>query len=136
LDFRVLVIDDRPEFTNKERFPDADETIAEDLASAKRTLEVYSASYIAIVTRGHQNDIEVLEWAITTTAAYIGMVGSKRKVSTAFAYLKSKGVTQEQLDRVHSPIGLPIGAETPEEIAVSIIAEIIQVRRQSTKQQT
>ncbi len=130
IDFHVTVIDDRPEFANAERFPEADETIAEDMASVTKQLDINSASYIVIVTRGHQKDTEVVQWAVTTPAAYIGTIGSKRKIHTAFAYLKTKGITQEQLDRVHSPIGLPIGAETPEEIAVSIMAEIIQVRRQ------
>ncbi len=130
VDFRVVVIDDRPEFANAERFPEADETIAEDMTSVMQRLDINSSSYIVIVTRGHQNDTQVLEWAVATPAAYVGMIGSKRKIQTIFSYLKTKGITQEQLDRVHSPIGLPIGAETPEEIAVSIMAEIIQVRYQ------
>jgi xanthine dehydrogenase accessory factor len=130
VDFRVVVIDDRPEFANAERFPEADETIAEDMTSLMQRLDIDRFSYIVIVTRGHQNDTQALEWAVSTPAAYIGMIGSKRKIHTIFSYLKTKGITQEQLDRVHSPIGLPIGAETPEEIAVSIMAEIIQVRRQ------
>jgi xanthine dehydrogenase accessory factor len=130
VDFRVVVIDDRPEFANAERFPDADETIAEDMTSIIQRLDIDGFSYIVIVTRGHQNDTQALEWAVSTPAGYVGMIGSKRKIHTIFSYLKTKGITQEQLDRVHSPIGLPIGAETPEEIAVSIIAEIIQVRRQ------
>ena len=130
VDFHITVIDDRTEFANAERFPEANETIAEDIASVTKRLDVNSASYIVIVTRGHQQDTKVLEWAVRTPAGYIGMIGSKRKIHTAFADLKTKGITQEQLDRVHSPIGLPIGAETPEEIAVSIMAEIIQVRHQ------
>jgi xanthine dehydrogenase accessory factor len=130
LAYRVTVIDDRPEYANAERFPDADETIAEDFTSAIRRLTVNSSSYIVIVTRGHQSDGMVLEWAARTPAAYVGMIGSKRKVQTIFAHLKSQGITQEQLARIHAPIGLSIGAETPEEIAVSIMAEIIQVRRQ------
>ena len=130
VDFRVVVIDDRPEFANAERFPEADEVIAADMASIMPQLDINSSSYIVIVTRGHQNDTQVLEWAATTPAAYVGMIGSKRKIRAAFSYLKTKGITQEQLDRVHSPIGLPIGAETPEEIAVSIMAEMIQVRVQ------
>lgn len=131
VDFRVVVIDDRPEFANAERFPEADEVIAGDMASLMPQLDINSSTYIVIVTRGHQKDTQVLEWAAKTPAAYVGMIGSKRKVCTAFSYLKTKGITQEQLDRVHSPIGLPIGAETPEEIAVSIMAEMIQVRSRS-----
>ena len=133
VDFCVTIIDDRPEFANAERFPEADETIAEDLTSVTKRLDINSSSYIVIVTRGHQDDTRVLEWAVTTPAVYIGMIGSKRKIHTVFSYLKTKCITQEQLDRVHSPIGLPIGAETPEEIAVSIMAEIIQVRYQLSK---
>jgi xanthine dehydrogenase accessory factor len=131
VDFYVTIIDDRPEFANAERFPEADETIAEDMASVMKRLNINSASYIVIVTRGHQKDTNVLEWAVTTPAAYIGMIGSKRKIRTSFSHLKTKGITQKQLDRVHSPIGLSIGAEIPEEIAVAIMAEIIQVRRQT-----
>ena len=130
VDFRVTIIDDRPEFANHERFPEADETIAEDMASVIKRLTINGSSYIVIVTRGHMKDEQVLEWAATTAAGYIGMIGSKRKIKTSFTYLQTKGITREQLDKVHSPIGLAIGAETPEEIAVAIMAEIIQVRRQ------
>lgn len=130
VNFHIVVIDDRAEFANAERFPEADETIAEDLESVMHRLDVNSSSYIAIVTRGHQNDAKVLKWAVTNQAAYVGMIGSKGKVRTTFAHLKTEGVTQDQLNRVHAPIGLPIGAETPEEIAVSIMAEIIQVYHQ------
>jgi xanthine dehydrogenase accessory factor len=133
VDFRVTIIDDRPEFSNPKRFPEADETIAEDMASAMKRLEINGSSYIVIVTRGHMKDEQVLEWAVTTPAGYIGMIGSKRKIKTSFTYLQTKGITREQLDKVHSPIGLAIGAETPEEIAVAIMAEIIQVRRQLAK---
>jgi len=133
VDFRVVVIDDRPEFANAERFPDADETIADDISSAVQRLNINGSSYIVIVTREHKDDAQVLEWAAATRAAYVGMIGSRKKIQKIFSYLKTKGITQEQLDRVHSPIGLPIGAETPEEIAVSIMAEIIQVRRREDK---
>ena len=129
--FRIVVIDDRSEFANAERFPEADETMAGELSSILPKLDINGSSYIVIVTRGHQHDAQVLEWAVTTQAAYVGMIGSRKKIHTIFSYLKSKGITQEQLDRVHSPIGLAIGAETPEEIAVSIVAELIQVRHAS-----
>ena len=128
VEFRIVVIDDRSEFANSERFPEADETIAEEIAAAMPRLAINRSSYIVIVTRGHQNDAEALEWAAKTEAAYVGMIGSKRKIQAIFSHLLAKGITRKQLDRVHSPIGLPIGAETPEEIAVSIMAEIIQVR--------
>ena len=130
VDFQVTIVDDRREFANPERFPEADETIAEDIASVTGRLSINGSSYIVIVTRGHQKDEQVLQWAVATPAAYVGMIGSKRKIHVAFEFLKTKGVTQQQLDRVHSPIGLAIGAETPEEIAVAIMAEIIQIRHQ------
>ncbi|MDA8126971.1 MAG: XdhC/CoxI family protein [Deltaproteobacteria bacterium] len=130
VDFRIVVIDDRPEFANAERFPEAAETISGDLAAAMERLAVNGSSYIVIVTRGHQHDAQALEWAAQTDAAYVGMIGSRKKIRTIFDYLLTRGVTQAQLDRVHSPIGLPIGGETPEEIAVSIVAELIQVRHQ------
>jgi len=128
--FRVIIIDDRPEFANPGRFPEVDETITEDMKAVKERLNINSASYIVIVTRGHQNDSKVLEWTAPLPAAYIGMIGSKRKIKMAFDLMKTKGVTSEQLDKVRAPIGLSIGAETPEEIAVAIMAEIIQVRHQ------
>lgn len=128
--FRIVVIDDRVEFANAERFPEADETMAGEIAPLLPKLNINGSSYIVIVTRGHQHDAQVLEWAVTTQAAYVGMIGSRKKVATLFSHLQSKGITQAQLDRVHAPIGLAIGAETPEEIAVSIIAEVIQIRRE------
>jgi xanthine dehydrogenase accessory factor len=136
VDFRVVVIDDRPEFANAERFPEADKAISGNMTSIIPQLDINGSSYIVIVTRGHQNDSQVLEWAVSTPAAYVGMIGSRKKIHTIFSYLKSKGITQEQLDRVHSPIGLPIGAETPEEIAVSIMAEVIQDHRQRMDRQS
>jgi xanthine dehydrogenase accessory factor len=134
VDFNVTIIDDRPEFANAERFPEADKTIVEDMTKVKEQLNINSSAYIVIVTRGHQNDSKVLEWAVASPAAYVGMIGSKRKIHTCFEYLKTKGITQEQLDRVHAPIGLAISAETPEEIAVAIMAEIIQIRHQGTEE--
>ncbi|HUT70582.1 MAG TPA: XdhC/CoxI family protein [Desulfatiglandales bacterium] len=128
--FKVVVIDDRPEFANRERFPEADEVIAQDLPLAFPQLTTNRASYIAIVTRGHLQDETVLEWAVKTDAAYIGMIGSKKKNQTVFSHLKARGIPEKRLKEVHAPIGLNINAKTPEEIAVSIIAEIIKARRQ------
>jgi xanthine dehydrogenase accessory factor len=133
LDFRVIILDDRPEFANPERFPEVDETIAGDMAAAKDKLNINTSSYIVIVTRGHLNDGQVLEWTAKTNAAYVGMIGSKRKIKMIFEKMLSKGVTQAELTRVHTPIGLEIGAETPEEIAVAIMAEIIQVKNRQEK---
>lgn len=127
--FAVVVVDNRPEFANRNRFPEADEIFAEDFIEVFTKLKVNKASYIVIVTRGHQFDATVLEWAVTTEAAYIGMIGSKRKKKTVFSHLQSKGVSKDVLEGIHAPIGVDINAETPEEIAVSIMAEIIKVRR-------
>ena len=127
--FKVVVIDDRQQFANQERFPEAEQVIAEEFPFVFEKLPVNRASYLVIVTRGHAYDQEVLQWALTTEAKYIGMIGSRKKIQTLYANLKGKGVVPEKLKRVHAPIGLSIGALTPEEIAVSIMAEMIQVRR-------
>lgn len=127
--FRVAVIDDRPEFANRERFPEAEEVIAEEFSSALKKLKTARESYLVILTRGHAYDQETLEWALGTEARYVGMIGSRKKVQTVFSNLKEKGVSEEKLNSVHSPIGMDIGAETPEEIAVSIVAEMIRERR-------
>lgn len=127
--FEVAVIDDRTEFANRERFPDAALVIADEFAAAVKKLKVNRTSYLVIVTRGHLQDEEVLEWAAQTEAKYVGMIGSGKKIQTLYSNLKKKGISQERLKRVHAPIGLDIGAETPEEIAVSIVAEMIQVKR-------
>lgn len=129
LDFRVVVIDDRKEYANPERFPEADKTVAGAYPNTFSQLSVNPYSYIIIVTRGHAFDQTVLEWAITTNACYIGMIGSRKKIKTIYDNLGAKGVSEAALKQVHAPIGLNINAETPEEIAVSILAEIIQVRR-------
>ena len=128
--FRVVVIDDRPEFANRERFPEADEVIAQDFPAAFPRLTTNRTSYIAIVTRGHLQDETVLEWAVRTDAAYIGMIGSRKKNQTVFSHLQAKGIPEKRLKEVHAPIGLNINAKTPEEIALSIIAEIIKARRE------
>ncbi|MFH0813040.1 MAG: XdhC/CoxI family protein [Pseudomonadota bacterium] len=129
LDYQVVIIDDRKEYANPARFPEADKTIADDYPNTFSQVSVDKFSYIVIVTRGHAHDQTVLEWAITTDAQYIGMIGSRKKIKTIYEHLMTQGVNEDTLKRVHAPIGLDINAETPEEIAVSIIAEIINVRR-------
>lgn len=127
--FRVVVIDDRDDYANAGRFPDAEEIIiTEDFGHALDNLPIDADSYLIIVTRGHQHDRVVLEQALETDAYYIGMIGSRRKRELIYAALREKGVTDKQLARVHCPIGLPINAETPEEIAVSIVSELVQER--------
>lgn len=129
VDFRVIVLDDRPEFANRDRFPDAAEThVIPDFQSAFDGLTIDADSYLVILTRGHAHDRTVLEGALRTDAGYVGMIGSRKKRNAIYKKLLSGGFTQEDIDRVHSPIGLSIGAETPEEIGVSIVAELIQVR--------
>jgi len=129
LGFKIVVIDDRAEFADPQRFPEAELTIAEDYAKSFQKLKIDKLSYIVIVTHGHKGDETVLEGALATEAKYIGMIGSRTKNQTVFSHLLAKGVSQEQVDKVHAPIGLDIHAQTPEEIAVSILAEIIEVRR-------
>lgn len=127
--FRVVVVDDRPEYANAERFPEARETVVTpDFAHAVEDRPIDKDSYIVIITRGHQFDRVVLEQALKTNAEYIGMISSRRKRDVMYTSLRESGVPQSALDGVHSPIGLAIGGETPEEIAVSIVAEIISVR--------
>ena len=127
--FKVTIIDDREEFANQDRFPEADKIIAEETEKALTHLKITPSTYIIIVTRGHLKDEEVLGSVIRSGATYIGMIGSRKKNATVFQRLTKKGISQEELDKVHTPIGIDINAETPEEIAVSIMAEIIQVRR-------
>jgi xanthine dehydrogenase accessory factor len=127
--FRIVVVDDRPAFSNPARFPESDRTLVLPMGSAFRHLTVDEGSYIVAATRGHQHDEPVIEQALRTPAAYIGMLGSRRKVAIMWERLRKRGVTEEDLARVHAPVGLPIGADTPGEIAVSIVAQMVEVRR-------
>jgi xanthine dehydrogenase accessory factor len=127
--FGTVVIDDRAEFASVARFPDADVILVpESMTQPFDTLEIGADSYIVIVTRGHAHDELVLRKALRSNAGYVGMIGSKKKRETIYSHLLADGYTPDDIARVHSPIGLPIGAETPEEIAVSITAELIQKR--------
>jgi xanthine dehydrogenase accessory factor len=127
--FDVIVTDDRSSYASKERFPAASEVHALDFDEATKKLGPNESSYIVIVTRGHRDDMRVLRWAVQTRARYVGMIGSKRKVIQIFKALQEEGLPAHLFDRVHAPIGLDIGAITPEEIAVSITAELIAIRR-------
>lgn len=127
--FDVTVVDDRETYANRERFPDAKEVIAEDFDKAMARLAPSESSYLVIVTRGHRDDMRVLRWAVQTRARYVGMIGSKRKTVTIFQELTREGLAPELFERVHAPVGLDIGAITPEEIAVAITAELIAARR-------
>jgi xanthine dehydrogenase accessory factor len=131
--FRVVVVDDRPEYATAERFPEANKILAtKDFHHALDGLEIDEDSFIVIFTRGHQFDRAVLEQALRTPAGYIGMISSRRKREAIYQALEAAGFERGRLEQVHSPIGIAIGAETPEEIAVSIVAELIKVRSETT----
>jgi xanthine dehydrogenase accessory factor len=129
LGFRVVVIDSRPDYNNRERFPDADELVVEEYENAFSRLNMDENSYIVIYTTGYTVDEICLEFAVSTNARYIGMIGSHRKAKEVKEHLLQKGIPSQNLDKVRSPIGIEIGAETPDEIAISILAEIIKVKR-------
>jgi xanthine dehydrogenase accessory factor len=128
VDFKVVVIDDREIFANRERFPEADEVIVTEFEKCFDQIHIDDSSYIVIVTRGHLYDGFVLEQAVKTNARYIGMIGSKKKIHLLYQNLMKKGISQSTLDRVYAPIGIDIHSETPEEIGISIVAELIRVR--------
>jgi len=130
LDFKITVIDDRPEFSSREKFPDPGVClITGDFTEALRALKVTQAAHVVIVTRGHRHDEICLREVIEKPARYIGMIGSRRRATTIREHMRREGVGAEHLRRVHSPIGLDIGAITPEEIALAILAEIVLARR-------
>ena len=129
--FAIGVIDDRASFANAERFPMATE-IFTSYEEAFEKLKPNAMTYLAIITRGHKDDMRVLEWAVGTEARYIGMIGSKRKVLSVYKALGKNGIPMEKFERVHAPVGLEIGALTPEEIAVSVTAELIAIRRNAS----
>jgi xanthine dehydrogenase accessory factor len=127
--FRVVVLDDRPDMVSEARFPHASERISGDIVAQLNEMDLTSQWHVVIVTRGHAYDQEALRAVVGSQAAYVGMIGSRRKVRTAYERLMADGVPVSLLERVHSPIGLNIGAQTPAEIAVSILAEIIWLRK-------
>jgi xanthine dehydrogenase accessory factor len=127
--FDVVVIDDREAYANRLRFPDAREVIAEDFEVAMARIDPSESAHIVIVTRGHRDDMRVLRWALNTRARYLGMIGSRRKTISIYKELEMEGIATEKFANVHAPVGLEIGAVTPAEIAVSIVAEMIAVRR-------
>jgi len=131
--FRVVVIDDREIYANRERFPDADEVVVSEFKKYFEKFDPDESSYIVIVTRGHRHDGTVLGWACRTEARYVGLMGSRAKKNIIYNELRSKGIPDEDLNRVSSPIGLEIGSKTPQEIAVSILAEMIRDMRMGKK---
>ena len=129
LGFQVTVVDDREEFANAERFPMADEVIAGDIAEALDGLPIDGRTYTVMVSRGHQLDELALRRTVSRGAAYVGMIGSRRRTGTVLQHLADDGVPLADLEAVRTPIGLDIGAETPEEIALAILAEMVMLRR-------
>lgn len=134
--FRVAVIDDRAEFANRGRFPNADEILVTSIPEALEKIPWTYSSYVVIVTRGHIHDHAALRGALQRDVAYIGMIGSKRKRNLIYESLLQEGVPEEKIRTVHSPIGLAIGAESPEEIAVSIVGELIKVRAEGERHES
>jgi xanthine dehydrogenase accessory factor len=128
IDFKLTVLDDRPDFANAANFPAA-QCIVGDIERELSNYNIDERTYVVIVTRGHRHDGQALAAVIDSPAAYIGLIGSKRKIHAIFSDLHDRGVAREKLQRVHAPIGLEIAAITPAEIAVSIAAELIAVRR-------
>ncbi len=132
-EFYVTVLDDRPMYANRERFPDADEIIVAPMAQALREMAMDEYTYVVLVTRGHQLDFECLQAVLDKPVPYIGMIGSRRRVRAVFQLLEEeKGILQDLLVHIRAPIGLDIGAQTPSEIATAIMAEIIMARRGGT----
>jgi xanthine dehydrogenase accessory factor len=132
LDFHVAVLDDREDFANAERLPEADEVLCEDYESAIDRFPINANTAIVMVTRGHKQDELALRRCLGRGAGYLGMIGSRRRTAAVLEHLAEEGFERAELDRVRTPIGLDIGAETPEEIAISIMAEVIQLRRGGT----
>lgn len=128
LGFHVTVMDDREEFVSPSRFPDADELILGAFREIPEKIPVYENAYYVVLTRGHTGDAECVRHILKRPRRYLGMIGSRRKVRLTWEMLLREGYTREQLDSVYAPIGLSIGSQTPEEIAVSILAQIIQVK--------
>ncbi len=127
--FRIVVVDDREDFASRDRFPEADEIKVMDFDKSADSLNIDSTTYLVLITRGHKHDEIILRSKACEKAAYIGMIGSKRRAAAVLTSLKKDGYSQKFLDRIHTPIGVRIGSQTPEEIALSIAAEVVKVRR-------
>jgi len=130
--FDVTVIDDRVEFANRERFPDADVIITEEFREAFKGLRFTGNEYVVVVTRSHETDAQVLEEVLKKPTKYVGMIGSKKKIKAILDRLRQKGIGDAVIKQVHAPIGIPIHAETPQEIAISIAAQLVTIRNGPT----
>lgn len=130
LDFHVIVIDDRLLYANRERFPDADEVLVGDMAQMLKEMTITPSCYIVLITRGHAYDEPCLRVVLPSQAKYIGMIGSRRRIKACFQRFRDEDkISEELIERVYAPIGLDIATETPAEIALSILAEVVKVRR-------
>lgn len=127
--FRIVVVDDREDFASRDRFPEVDDVKVMDFDKSADCLNIDSMTYLVLITRGHKHDEIILRSRACEKAAYIGMIGSKRRAAAVLASLKKDGYSQKFIDRIHTPIGVRIGSQTPEEIALSIAAEVVKVRR-------
>jgi xanthine dehydrogenase accessory factor len=130
--FATVVVDNRESFANRERFPEAEAVHAGEYEEVFPQLPINETSYVIIVTRGHRDDMRVLQLALSTPARYLAMIGSKRKVLNVIRELEKAGVDRAAFEKIHAPMGLDIGAISPEEIAISVTAEMIAVRRSAT----
>jgi len=133
VEFEIVIVDDRAAYANRARFPDADHVLVGPVETVLRERPVGPASHIVLVTRGHQHDEAALKVVIGSDTAYIGMIGSRRRIREIFRHLAKAGVDPSLFSRVHAPIGLQIDAETPAEIAVAIVAELVKLRRAAAK---
>jgi xanthine dehydrogenase accessory factor len=134
LGFRVTVLDDRPDFATRERFPDADRLVQANFSDPFADVRLHERTHILLVTRGHKYDYDCLVRALRTDPrpAYIGMIGSRRRVRATYEKLVEEGFGRDLIDRIHAPVGLDVGAETPEEIAIAVAAELVMLRRGGT----
>ncbi len=134
LGYRVIVLDDRPDFARSERFPDAESVRLVDFQAPFAQVEIDRTTHVLLVTRGHQYDYECLRrlLLLDEPPEYVGMIGSRRRVRATFHQLREEGISVEDLERVRAPVGLDLGAETPEEIAVAVAAELVLFRRGGT----
>jgi len=131
--FRVTVLDDREDFAHPSRFPDCD-VIAEDFIPALRDMPLGKSTYVVVITRGHEHDVDCLVEILQKDTSYVGLIGSRRRVLIVLQALEREGISKARLKQVFTPIGLPTGAESPEEIALSIMAELVCVRRKGPAQ--
>jgi xanthine dehydrogenase accessory factor len=133
LNFKISVFDDREDYLNKTRFPDADELVLGSISENLSKYPIDENSYICIVTRSHREDCEALKAVVESNAKYVGLMGSKKKIKEIFDELLSNGIDENKLSKVKSPIGLDIATNSPEELAISIIAEILAVKNNKLK---